>query len=144
MFRGSWDHIIPEEDQNDLGRIEYYQCNLCQRRFRNNHDKKEYPGRGSMLCHVATEHGKLLDAMRNDEQVNMQAEITLLDDYEKGKFIEKQPSDTVADKDLVQIKESILWKIKNNKLDIQTRVYAGVGLRKSGKFFHVRTEFRST
>ena len=32
MFRGTWDHIIPEEDQNDLGRIEYYVCNLCQRR----------------------------------------------------------------------------------------------------------------
>merc|ERR1712156_1307015 len=111
------DHIIPEEDQNDLGRIEHYQCNLCQRRFRNNHDKKEYPGRGSMLCHVATEHGKLLDAMRNDDKVQMQSEIELLNEYEKGKFIEKQTADNVEDKDLVTTKESILWKIRNNKLD---------------------------
>lgn len=118
MFRGTWDHIIPEEDQNDLGRIEHYACNLCQRRFRNNHEKKEYPGRGSMLCHVATEHGKLLEAMRNDDKVSMQGEIDLLSQYEKGKFIEKQPSDLVQDSDLVTIKESILWKIRQGKLDV--------------------------
>jgi len=133
MFRGTWDHIIPEEDQNDLGRIEHYQCNLCQRRFRNNHDKKEYPGRGSMLCHVATEHGKLLDAMRNDDKVPMQGEIDLLNEYEKGKFVEKQLADNVEDKDLVTTKESILWKIRNNKLDTDNNKPSSIPQREPPK-----------
>ena len=71
MLRGTWSSIVPEEQ--DEGRIEFYQCNICQRRFKNYLTKKEFPARGSVICHLATDHGHLLDAMRNDNKVDMQS-----------------------------------------------------------------------
>ena len=32
---------------------------MCDKKFRNNHSKGEYPARGSFICHWATEHGKV-------------------------------------------------------------------------------------
>ena len=74
MLRGTWSSIVPEE--TDESRIELYQCNICQRRFKNNLSKKEFPARGSVLCHLATDHGYLFDAMRHDDKVDMQSVST--------------------------------------------------------------------
>ena len=71
MLRGTWSDIVPEEV--DEGRVEAYKCNICQKRFKNYYEKKEFPARGSVICHIATDHGKLTDAMKNDEKVNMQS-----------------------------------------------------------------------
>jgi len=60
-----------EEKEEERGLIETYQCLMCPRRFRNNHNKKQYPGRGSMVCHLATEHGQLLKAMRANTEMDM-------------------------------------------------------------------------
>ena len=59
--RGSWDHIIDEEpaDFNER-KIESYTCNICNKVCKNNLEKREYPGRSTALCHLATDHGRLL------------------------------------------------------------------------------------
>ena len=41
--RGLWDHIVPEEGDRE-GKIDQYQCNACDRRFKNFLEKQEYPG----------------------------------------------------------------------------------------------------
>lgn len=115
-FRGTWDNLVPKENEEELGKIEVYQCNMCQRRFRNNHNKKQYPGRGSMVCHLATEHGQLLKAMRADNEVDMQSEIDALDRHENGKFLELGIPE-VADSELYTAKESYMWKFQNEKLE---------------------------
>lgn len=115
MYRGTWDNIVSEEKEDDLGKIELYACNLCERRFKNHHDKKQYPGRGSMLCHLATEHGKLLEAMRKDDKVDMESEISKIGGYEK-KFIETEANGIVEDQDLVSIKNSVLWLLEEERI----------------------------
>ena len=69
--RGTWDTLIPELTEQDKPRIEGYQCNACGKKFRNNHTKGEYPARGSFICHWATEHGKVVEAMRAEKEVDM-------------------------------------------------------------------------
>ena len=71
MLRGTWSDIVPEEV--DEGRIEAYKCNICQKKFKNNYDKKEFPARGSVICHIATDHGRLIEAMKKDTEINMQS-----------------------------------------------------------------------
>ena len=53
--RGVWDHIIQEEpaDFNER-KIESYTCNICNKVCKNNLEKREYPGRSTALCHLAT------------------------------------------------------------------------------------------
>ena len=69
MLRGTWSDIVPEEQ--DESRVEAYKCNLCQKKFKNNYEKKEFPARGSIICHIATEHGRLMEALKNDQKVDM-------------------------------------------------------------------------
>jgi len=114
MHRGTWDELVPEEKEEDLGKIEAYHCNLCPRRFRNNHDKKSYPGRGSIMCHLANEHGKLLKAMRADDKVDMSEEIAAIDAYEKGQFVGAEDPN-VPDSEMYTAKESFMWKFQNQK-----------------------------
>ena len=71
MLRGTWSDIVPEEV--DEGRVEAYKCNICQKKFKNNYDKKEFPARGSVICHIATDHGRLIEAMKNDSEIDMQS-----------------------------------------------------------------------
>ena len=71
LLRGTWNSIVREDA--DECRIECYQCNICKKRFRNNLEKKEYPARGSVLCHLAKDHGHLLQAMEEDIYVDMQS-----------------------------------------------------------------------
>ena len=40
MLRGTWSDVVPEEE--DESRIEAYKCNLCQKRFKNSYEKKEF------------------------------------------------------------------------------------------------------
>jgi DNA-directed RNA polymerase subunit RPC12/RpoP len=110
-LRGFWEKLVPKEKPEELGKIEVYQCLMCQRRFRNNHNKKQYPGRGSMVCHLATEHGQLLKAMRADPLADMQSEIEALDKHESGKFLEVEIPDVPDDK-LYVAKESYMWKFE--------------------------------
>lgn len=114
MHRGFWDELVPEENEAEMGKIEAYHCNMCPRRFRNNHNRQSYPGRGSMVCHLATEHGQLLKAMRNDDKVDMQEEIDAINEAEKGNFLELGIPD-VPDNELYAAKESFMWKIEQEK-----------------------------
>jgi len=114
-FRGWWDYLVPKEKEEERGLIETYQCLMCPRRFRNNHNKKQYPGRGSMVCHLATEHGQLLKAMRADTEMDMQSEIEALDKLDQGKFLEMGIPD-VPDNELYVAKESYTWKFEQSQL----------------------------
>ena len=78
MLRGTWSEIVPEEE--DESRIEAYKCNICQKRFKNNYEKKEFPARGSIICHIATNHGRLIDAMKKDDKVDM-SEVSYNDTF---------------------------------------------------------------
>ena len=81
---------------------------------RNNVQKKEFPGRGSFICHLATEHGKILDVMRADSDVDMSPVIELLTTYDKQfrEFV-LTGTKTDADDDLVSVKESPYWRLLN-------------------------------
>lgn len=127
LFRDTWNCIVPEEKPAELGRIELYRCNICQAVYKNHHERKEYSGRFFILCHMATDHGKLLEAMQTDHCVNMKSEIELMARTDGGKFIEPPPPQQAALKtwQLVSIKESIQWNrtINNNKVQPNKPVY---------------------
>jgi len=119
MHRGTWDILVPEEKEENLGKIEAYHCNLCPRRFRNNHDKKSYPGRGSIMCHLATEHGHLLKAMREDDKVDMTSEIEAIDANDNGKWVALGLPE-VPDEEMYTAKESFMWKYQQRRLNGET------------------------
>ena len=84
FFRGLWDHIVPEEDPIETERkIESYTCQVCNKVCKNNLEKLEFPGRSTALCHLATDHGRLLKAMIEDTEVNMFEEIQKLAEWDK-------------------------------------------------------------
>lgn len=118
IYRGVWDHIVPEEGEKE-GKIDSYVCNACSnKRFKNYLEKREYPGRGSALCHIATDHGRLLNAMLEDEKVDMTEEIKTLAKYDKqfndiyrAYLDHKDDSYGLKDDEIVTVKESLVWKI---------------------------------
>jgi len=115
--RGIWDSVVPKLEESDKPRVEAYQCNICNKKFRNNHSKQEYPGRGSFICHLATEHGKIIDAMRDDALVDMKAVIDILEtsDERFAKFV-REGTKTTHDQNPVKIVESITWRIQQDRL----------------------------
>ena len=119
IHQHKWDILVPEEKEENLGKIEAYHCNLCPRRFRNNHDKKSYPGRGSIMCHLATEHGHLLKAMREDDKVDMTSEIEAIDSNDNGKWVALGLPE-VPDEEMYTAKESFMWKYQQRKLNGET------------------------
>jgi len=120
--RGVWDCLVPELLETDKPRIDGFQCNICQKKFRNNHSKEEYPARGSFICHFATEHGKIIDAMRNDDLVNMKPVLDILEnsDDRLGKFV-RNGTVTPHDTDPVKVVESITWRIQQDGFNIQAQ-----------------------
>ena len=82
---------------------------------RNNHSKQEYPARGSFLCHWATEHGKVLEAMRNDNMVDMTPVISLINQHDERmrKFL-TEGTKTIHDKNPVKVLESLTWRIQKD------------------------------
>ena len=82
--------------------------------------KREYPGRGSALCHVATDHGRLFKAMLQESEVDkkiMEKEINDLAKYDKQfnetykAFLDHEDdSFVVPDDEIITIKESLCWK----------------------------------
>ena len=78
---GTWDHIVPEEGENE-GKIDSYECKVCFKQFKNSLEKKIYQGRGSSICHIATEHGRLLDALIKEG--GMTEEIEFLAKHDKS------------------------------------------------------------
>jgi len=121
--RGLWDHIIPEEDPIETERkIESYTCQVCNKVCKNNLEKLEFPGRSTALCHLATDHGRLLKAMIEDTEVNMFEEIQKLAEWDKKfnetykNFIEKDDDGyVVKDEEAIKSKESIFWKMYAKK-----------------------------
>ena len=59
---------MPDAENDDRF---FYMPNLVGKK--NYYEKKEFPARGSVICHIATDHGRLTDAMKNDDKVNMQS-----------------------------------------------------------------------
>merc|ERR1712141_331410 len=121
--RGLWDHIVPEEDPIETERkIESYTCQVCNKVCKNNLEKLEFPGRSTALCHLATDHGRLLKAMIEDTEVNMFEEIQKLAEWDKKfnetykNFIEKDDDGyVVKDEEAIKSKESIFWKMYAKK-----------------------------
>jgi hypothetical protein len=113
LRRGVWDQEVPEPTEADRERIEGYQCNVCGKKFRNNHDKGEYPARGSFICHWATEHGKVVEVMRADRSVDMAAVLRLLEERQ-GKLagFVADGTRTEHDKEPAKVIESIAWRIR--------------------------------
>lgn len=130
--RGTWDHVLAEPSEEERPRIEGYQCNVCGKKFRlnnftlsfsddlnrwsvirNNHSKQEYPARGSFICHWATEHGKVLEAMRTDPLVDMGPVISLicLHDEKMENFL-RNGTKTIYDKNPVHVIESLTWRLQ--------------------------------
>lgn len=101
---------------------------MCSKRFKNYLEKKEYPGRGSSLCHVATDHGRLLKAMLTDTEVDMREEVNALARYDKQfneayrAFLDqKDDSYVMPDNEIVTIKESLVWKLYAKKHEEKAR-----------------------
>jgi hypothetical protein len=115
LHRGAFNHIVPELQGDDRAKVEGYECNVCGKKFKNNVAKSEYPARGSFVCHLATEHGKILDAMRDDTEIDMSNVIELLKTYDK-QFREFSITGTKTDKDdnLVTVKESLYWRMQHS------------------------------
>lgn len=112
---GIWDHIVPEEGDNE-GKIDSYECKVCFKKFKNSLEKKIYQGRGSSICHVATEHGRLLKALI--EEGGLSDEIELLAKYDKSfndayneYFDNKDALFGATDEEIISIKPSLVWKI---------------------------------
>merc|ERR1712061_154347 len=77
-------------------------------------DKKEFPARGSVICHIATDHGRLIEAMKKDSEIDMQSEIQLLSKLEttsltNGRSKTNKETEIPSNK-LVSSIESILWR----------------------------------
>ena len=80
-----WDKIVPEEGDK-AGKIDCYECQVCDKKFKNSLEKQgpgSSAGRGSAICHVATDHGRLLDALLNEDK-DMTKEIEFLAEHDKG------------------------------------------------------------
>jgi len=124
---GLWDHIVPEEGDNE-GKIDSYECKVCLKKFKNSLEKKIYQGRGSSICHVATEHGRLLKALINEG--GMAEEIEFLAKHDKSfneayneYFENKEALFGASDEEIISIKPSLVWKIyaKGEKNDEQSQ-----------------------
>ena len=118
--RGTWDTLIPELTEQDKPRIDGYQCNACGKKFRNNHTKGEYPARGSFICHWATEHGKVVEAMRAEKEVDMTEVMELFKEHDEriGGFI-KRGTETNHDKNPAKVIESLTWRIQGDAAVIE-------------------------
>ena len=74
--------------------------------------KEEYPARGSIICHLATEHGKILEIMSSDKEVEMKPVIELLRTYDpQSKAFLEKGTKTKHDGKLVTVRESPFWRL---------------------------------
>merc|ERR1711874_499662 len=120
---GYWDHIVPEEGDR-AGKIDCYECKVCDKKFKNALEKQgpgSSAGRGSAICHVATDHGRLLEALINEEK-DMTSEIEFLAAHDKGfnnayndYFSNKKQLFGLPDDQIVTSRESLVWKIYAKK-----------------------------
>jgi len=136
---GLWDHIVPEEGENE-GKIDSYECKVCLKKFKNSLEKKIYQGRGSSICHVATEHGRLLRALINEG--GLAEEIEFLAQHDKSfndayneYFENKEALYGASDEEIISIKPSLVWKIyaKNDKNDGAKSQNDSTHMRNTGK-----------
>lgn len=117
--QGHWDKICPPTNPDDLQRIESYQCSLCGQKFRcNKSDTKSdpEPARMSFLYHYAIFHGKMIDAIREDPDLDpaqIEAVLKTLQTYlpDVRKFI-TEGTGTPFDKEPFTIGEQCEWKLK--------------------------------
>ena len=118
LHRGTFNDIIPDLEGDEKKKVEAYECNICQKKFRNNVQKGEFSARGSYVCHLATEHGKILNAMKEDNEVDMKPVIELLKTYDK-QFREFTITGTKTEHDdnLVTVRESPYWRLNCLKKD---------------------------
>jgi len=120
---GYWDHIVPEEGDR-AGKIDCYECQVCDKKFKNALEKQgpgSSAGRGSSICHVATDHGRLLEALLNEEK-DMTSEIEFLAEHDKGfndayneYFSNKKQLFGLPDDQIITSRESLVWKIYAKK-----------------------------
>ena len=59
LHRGLFDDLVPELEDGERENVVALECGLCGKRFRNRPERREFPARGSLICHLATEHGKI-------------------------------------------------------------------------------------
>jgi len=120
--RGTWDHLLADPSQADRARVDGYQCNVCGKKFRNNHSKQEYPARGSFICHWATEHGKVLEAMKSDSLVDMTGVISLVTQHDQrlSNFL-RDGTKTIYDKNPVKVIEALTCRVQKDSSRIAIR-----------------------
>jgi len=118
VSRGTWDHIVPEPTEKDRKRIGAYICKACGKVFKNSIERGENEGRGSFLCHYANQHGKSIEAKKNETGVDGSEVLEILKetDPEMKKFIE-EGTVTAADENPVEEKESLFWILRKEKSD---------------------------
>lgn len=132
-MRQTFEYILePPKDDGSCG-IESYQCGICNRRFRNNPDKREFPGYGSIMCHLAVEHGLLYKAMKEDTEVDMTEVIGIISQVDE-KFAEQVKNgldDLPPIEKLIIAHEQFMWnKTKEEVLANQAAMQAA---RKQGR-----------
>ena len=80
--------------------------------------QREYPARGSFIYHWAQDHGKVIEAMKSDKEVNMTQVLSLLRSHdERMKEYIEQGTNTGCNRKPVKIlKSSMVSKSKTNAL----------------------------
>eukprot|EP00088_Acartia_fossae_P038642 TRINITY_DN4008_c0_g1_i15.p1 TRINITY_DN4008_c0_g1~~TRINITY_DN4008_c0_g1_i15.p1 ORF type:complete len:543 (-),score=117.81 TRINITY_DN4008_c0_g1_i15:196-1824(-) len=117
-IEGQWSKLVPPTNHEDRGRIESYQCNICKSRFRaNRKEENPEPARSSLIYHLCMQHGKLIDTIREDANLEPEKIESLLNilykyDSDVRKFI-INGADKCSKDELFSINENCEWRIKN-------------------------------
>jgi hypothetical protein len=115
--QGHWSKVVPPTKPEDKLRIESFSCNLCSQRFRCNREKSDpEPARASFLYHYAIHHGKIINTIQEDPDLDPEkAEevIKIIYKYnpDSRNFIDKG-TETSFDKEPFTIHEHCEWKLK--------------------------------
>ena len=103
------------------GKIDCYECQACNKKFKNSSGSSA--GRGSAICHIATDHGRLLEALLNEDK-DMSKEIEFLAQHDKGfhdsykaYLSDKKKLFGLDDDKIIKSKESLIWKIQEKTKD---------------------------
>jgi len=114
--QGFWNTLCPKTNPEDHQRIEHYRCNICNQKFRVKEKGDPEPQRQSFLYHYAIAHGKIIDAIREDLDLDggkIEEVFEILKKYnpDMRKFF-NEGTETSFDKEPFSIGEQCEWKIR--------------------------------
>jgi len=113
LKRKIWDKALPPCDVSS--NIEWFQCKLCDMKFKVKLNEDPAPYRCSFLYHWATYHGKIIDAMQEDREVEMTMVLEILakSDTKMKEFI-SNGTDKEFDEEPASIRRYCDWKVVTN------------------------------